>query len=316
MEPQHSLGASLHFSTRSLAPAKRLGALRELFERSVCMEIQAPPGRPVDMEIRQFPGMRRACMVSPLTANATRPAQRLADGDDTICMIIKTGGEMSLAQRSGINIPGEGDAVLLVYRQPAVLQFEGTTYLSVRVPFAALAPMADLDAAAGRCIRRDTQALGLLRGYLASLPERFASMELCRLAATHVYDLMALSIGATRDAQEIASQRGVRAARYEAICADIERDPGVSIAELAARQEITPRYVQLLFEERGTTYSEFVLERRLDSARRMLVSPRYARWSILAISLEAGFADLSHFNRRFKRRFLMTPREMRASRLA
>jgi AraC-like DNA-binding protein len=39
----------------------------------------------------------------------------------------------------------------------------------------------------------------------------------------------------------------------------------------------------------------------------MLTSPRYAAWSITAIALEAGFADASHFNRRFKRRYLMTP---------
>ena len=43
----------------------------------------------------------------------------------------------------------------------------------------------------------------------------------------------------------------------------------------------------------------------------MLAGPRYARWSITAIALEAGFADLSHFNRRFKRRYLTTPSDMR-----
>ena len=43
----------------------------------------------------------------------------------------------------------------------------------------------------------------------------------------------------------------------------------------------------------------------------MLISPRYATWSIAVIALEAGFGDLSHFNRRFKRRYLMTPSDMR-----
>ena len=67
----------------------------------------------------------------------------------------------------------------------------------------------------------------------------------------------------------------------------------------------------MLFEEAGTTFSNFALDRRLDAARGMLTSPRYARWSIAAIALEAGFGDLSHFNRRFKRRYLMTPSDMR-----
>jgi len=34
------------------------------------------------------------------------------------------------------------------------------------------------------------------------------------------------------------------------------------------------------------------------------------------IALEAGFGDLSHFNRSFKRRYLMTPSDMRRQSLA
>jgi AraC-like DNA-binding protein len=67
----------------------------------------------------------------------------------------------------------------------------------------------------------------------------------------------------------------------------------------------------MLFEDIGTTFSEFVIDRRLDAARGMLTSPRHAAWSITAIALEAGFGDLSHFNRRFKRRYLMTPTDLR-----
>jgi AraC-like DNA-binding protein len=44
----------------------------------------------------------------------------------------------------------------------------------------------------------------------------------------------------------------------------------------------------------------------------MLTSPRYATWSVTAIALEAGFGDLSYFNRRFKRRYQMTPSDQRA----
>jgi AraC-like DNA-binding protein len=68
----------------------------------------------------------------------------------------------------------------------------------------------------------------------------------------------------------------------------------------------------MLFEEAGTTFSDFALERRLDAARSMLTSPRYATWSITSIAFEAGFGDLSHFNRRFKRRYFMAPSDMRA----
>jgi len=43
----------------------------------------------------------------------------------------------------------------------------------------------------------------------------------------------------------------------------------------------------------------------------MLRSPRYAGWSIAGIAFEAGFKDLSHFNRRFRRRCGVTPSEFK-----
>jgi AraC-like DNA-binding protein len=251
-------------------------------------------------------------MLSSLTARMTRPAPMLADGEDTVCLMMKTGGHMALKQGRQEGIPGIGDAVLLVYREPALLEFVQTTYLSVRVPFAALSMLgSNVGAAAARRIPGDTEALALLRSYVATMPERIDDPGLARLAATHVYDLIALAIGATGEGRELAQRRGVRAARLEAIKADLARDATLDIGQLAARHGISPRYIQMLFEDAGTTFSEFVLERRLSTAREMLNSPRYRSWSIAAIALEAGFNDLSHFNRRFKRRFSTTPTEAR-----
>ncbi|MBN9267807.1 MAG: helix-turn-helix transcriptional regulator [Hyphomicrobium sp.] len=225
--------------------------------------------------------------------------------------MMKTGGHMALTQGRREGVPEIGDGVLLVYREPALLQFVDTTYVSIRVPFSAIAPLANVESAAAQCIRGNTEALSLLRSYVANLPERIADPQLGRLSAAHIYDLIALAIGTTAEGGEIASRRGVRAARLEAIKADLIGNATLSLDQLAARQGISPRYVQMLFEEAGTTFSDFVLERRLEAARRMLTSPRYSTWSITTIALEAGFGDLSHFNRRFKQRYRMTPGDMR-----
>jgi AraC-like DNA-binding protein len=304
--------AAIHFSTQQLAPAARLPALRDLFDRSVQLEIDAEPGQAVEMTMALVPGVRRARMLSSLTARMNRPTPMLADGEDTVCLMVKTGGHLAVRQGRREGVPQVGDGVLLVYREPASLQFVKASYLSVRVPFSALALANNVSAAAARCIPRDTEALSLLRAYVASMPDKVADPQLVRLYATHVYDLISLAIGATEEGRHLASQRGVRAARREAIRADLIRDPRVSLDQLAAQQGVSPRYVQMLFEEDGTTFSEFALERRLDMARAMLTSPRYGTWSVTAIALEAGFGDISYFNRRFKRRFLMTPTDVRA----
>jgi AraC-like DNA-binding protein len=302
---------ALRIATSSLPAARRLPALRELFDRSIGMEIAAANGQSVDLQINAVPGLRRARMLRPFTARAARPAARVADGDDTVCLMVKSGGQMSLRQGHHEAVPDVGDGVLLVYRQPSQLSFENATYLSVRVPFHALAMLVDVEAAAGRRIPGHSAALILLRRYVESLPDRLADPVLGGLVATHVYDLMALAIGATGEGRELARSRGVRAARLEAIKADLAGDVSLSIVEIARRQGVTPRYVQALFEEQGTTFGEFVIERRLDAARAMLRSPRYTGWSIAGIAFEAGFKDLSHFNRRFRRRFGATPSELR-----
>jgi len=305
--------ASLHFSTRALPVSKRLPALRELFDRSIQLEIDAEPGQAVEMEMLLAPGLRRARMLSSLTARVARPAPMLADGEDTICLMMKTGGHMSVTQGRREGVPQVGDGVLLVYREPARLQLVDTTYVSVRVPFTAISMLAkNVEAAAALRIPRDIEALSLLRAYVANLPKRIADPQLGRLSATHIYDLISLAIGATEEGREIAKERGVRAARLEAIKTDLIQNAAINLDQLAMRQGISPRYIQMLFETTGTTFSEFALERRLDAARRMLASPRYATWSVTAIALEAGFGDISYFNRCFKRHYLMTPSEFRA----
>lgn len=307
----HGACSSLRIATGALPPERRLPALRDLFDRSIGMEIAAEKGQPVDLQVCAVPGLRRARMLRPFTARAVRHATRLSDGDDTVCLMVKGSGQMALRQGRHEAIPGVGDGMLLVYRQPSQLSFHDATYLSVRVPLESLAMLVDVEAAAGCRIPGDTAALVLLRSYVESLPDRLADPVLGGLVATHVYDLMALAIGAKGDGREIARGRGVRAARLEAIKADLTRDASLSIDEIARRQGVSTRYVQILFEEQGATFGEFVTERRLDLARSMLRSPRYAGWSIAGIAFEAGFRDLSHFNRRFRRRFGVTPSEFR-----
>jgi AraC-like DNA-binding protein len=54
-----------------------------------------------------------------------------------------------------------------------------------------------------------------------------------------------------------------------------------------------------------------VLEHRLVHAHRTLKSPRFAGHTVSAIAFAAGFGDLSHFNRSFRRRFGASPTEVR-----
>lgn len=171
----------------------------------------------------------------------------------------------------------------------------------------------DLEDTCTRLVPRGTEALRLLRAYIANLREYadIADPTLCKVIATHIYDLMALAIGATRDGRQIAMARGVRAARMKAIKPDFATNPSLGLAAIAARQRVTPRYVQMLFEERGQSFTDYAMEQRLVGAYRMLRDDQFRHLTIAAIAYRAGFGDLSHFNRNFKRRFGTTPTELR-----
>ncbi len=98
------------------------------------------------------------------------------------------------------------------------------------------------------------------------------------------------------------------------ICARLG-DGEFSVAEVAKRQRVTPRDVHKLFENEGLTFSSFVLGQRLARARRMLSDPGFADLTIGSVAFDAGFGDLSYFNRTFRRRYGATPGEIRQSTL-
>jgi len=116
-----------------------------------------------------------------------------------------------------------------------------------------------------------------------------------------------------------ASGRKIRrpgAIRLQAIKADIvdhasSRD--LTMAALAARHRVTPRYIRKLFEAEGQTFSKFLLDERLARARLLLADPRSSGETIRAIAYACGFGDVSYFNRVFRRRHGATPSEVRAA---
>jgi AraC-like DNA-binding protein len=165
-------------------------------------------------------------------------------------------------------------------------------------------------------IPRHTEALNLLTNYARPLldDQTLATPDLRRLVVAHVHDLIALALGATRDAADVARCGGVQAARLRSARAYIMENSGnqnLSIAMVAAHLGVSPRYLQKLFENEDCTFSAFLLGQRLVQAHRMLTSPKFDQCKVSAIAYDAGFGDLSYFNRCFRRRYGATPRDVR-----
>lgn len=108
-------------------------------------------------------------------------------------------------------------------------------------------------------------------------------------------------------------------ARLIAIKADIGRNlihGDVSLAAVAARHGLSFRSVQRLFEREALTFTGFVLSQRLAYAYQLLVGAREDDRTICDTAFDAGFNDLSYFNRTFRRRYGVTPSEVREMSIA
>jgi AraC-like DNA-binding protein len=310
-----------HISTIDLPERDRLAMWREYFGRKVIgLDFEPLPDVPFRVELtgRRLPALdMMSVRNSPM--RVTRTKELVADGDDSFALGLALAGGGTTSGRDRELILNNSDTVLVSYAESATFVHPvPTRFISLRMSRAALTPLVPkVDDAVMRVIPRNTDALRLLTSYVNLLGDHaLATPELRRLAATHVYDLVALTIGATRDVANLAAGRGVRAARLCAIKADIIDNlarQDLSIGTVAARQGVTPRYVQVLFEDEGTTFSEFVLGQRLVRANRMLTDWRFAGWTITTIAFEAGFGDLSYFNRAFRRLYAASPSEVRAA---
>ena len=120
----------------------------------------------------------------------------------------------------------------------------------------------------------------------------------------------------TRQLATPAKESGTvtQAAILHRICQAIERrldDPDLTPARVAEIEGISERYLQKLFEGTGSSFTNYVRERRLQRSWADLANPAESHHSISEIAYRNGFSDSAHFSRTFRNRFGMSPRDFR-----
>jgi AraC-like DNA-binding protein len=305
------------FLSEDLPPADRLPSYRDVVGRILArMDIQ-PVGESFSCNARFY--RLRDLRILSIAGSAVRVnrTREMAEGRDQVALVMYLEGVATLSQRGREVSVTRGGSVLFSTADPLRIDRTTARFVCVGVPMAVLAPvLSNPDAALMSVVPSSIEPLRLLAGYIDLLIEDSIlaeTTELRRLAVNHVHDLIALALGATRDAAEIAAGRGLRAARMRAIKADIAQNLAgdVTVAALSMRHRISPRYIRKLFEAENTSLSQFVRGQRLTRVHRMLADPLHADRTIADIALAVGFGDLSTFNREFRRRFGVTPSDVR-----
>lgn len=89
--------------------------------------------------------------------------------------------------------------------------------------------------------------------------------------------------------------------------ADHLGDIELSVAKVASVVGVSERHLARLFTETGTPPSAYILDRRLELARRLLTDQAEAPSSIAAVAHRCGFASQAYFARAYKARHAVTP---------
>lgn len=318
--PLSNASTTFRFSLKEIPERQRREVATEVAGRAIAnLDLTPLTGDlQMEMESRLLPGVTIAdTRLSPHRAESGY--ERSRDNDDFAlhwCRVPAKG----FAQQFGKEFGTDGSAVLLSCADRITCDTHETLrHVTVRLQRSVLLPMVPkAEAALMRPVPAENEALRLLTSYLDSLRalgHAATGADFAHTAAMHIADLVALAVGTNRDAAELASKRGLHAARLNAVKRWVLAQlgsPELSIRTAAAAAGLSPRSLQLLFEIEGTTFSKYVLRERLALAHRRLSMLQFEKRTIGEIAYDCGFGDLSHFTRDFRRVYGKTPSDVRS----
>jgi AraC-like DNA-binding protein len=309
------------WSTEMLPERTRFSTFRDEFARqNLALDVIDHSGGRPRINVTYLPlGAVGVCSIVATPMEFIRHKHHLKNSRDHFGLNIVETGPVQFANAGQERVYDAGSACLIDRGRPLrVFGPQGASVRYVTVQAAALKSLvAHPEDLSGRAVRPGP-AFSLLDGYLRSLAslEEPPSSELASAIGVHLLDLVAATLGPTAEAANIVTERGVKAARLQAILAEVARrfsDPNFDLDNVAGALGLSRRYVQKLFEGTGKSFTEHLAGCRLERAFAMLTDPHHLHLAIIDIAFGVGFGDVSHFNRMFRRRFGETPSGVRAA---
>lgn len=250
--------------------------------------------------------------------DTVRTPSLVRDGDDSLLLLLLTDGQACYRSDREEERLAVGDAIICdCSLSGAYNLLTPASFLTVKLARRELVGLLPKSIRlSGRRLNGDPVALRLLFEYLAGTYD----IDLSRSPGAeqayknHVLALATLALGVAGEHREHAEKNGAQAVRRAAIMRDMQaymEDPALDATTIALRLGITPRYVHVLLQPTGLTFSEHLLDARLARAGECLRDPGQRERRIADIAHQVGFRDLSHFNRAFRRKFGGTPTDIR-----
>ncbi|MDJ0514001.1 MAG: helix-turn-helix domain-containing protein [Methyloceanibacter sp.] len=248
-----------------------------------------------------------------------RKAEVAASDIDDLFVGLQLGGSIEATAGDREDVLKPGEIWILDPSRPFTHRCTNCRHVSWRLPRslverrlgrAARLPM--------RKLRAEDPATQLLAAMLKSLPARATAMD--DIGASDITDqaLDLLTLAVIGDEHHSATFRAYarQAARFR-LSATIEThlfDARLKPAEIAEKAGISPRYANKILAAEDTSLERRIFERRLARTRAVLDNSLFDFRPLSEIAHSHGFTSLSHFSRRFKEEYGITPSDYRRQR--
>lgn len=227
-------------------------------------------------------------------------------------------GELKVEQAGQVNFAKRGDFVVYDSATPVTLtERVGSHYEDIAILIAKdrFSSIQDANRHFGNVVlghhKLSRPLLDCLRSITANVPTM--SPEEWKALFNAIVSLLPMAVGCFGEGRSDAPAEAAQVA-LRRIMAYIDRNldkRDLSASAVAKEFNISTRYVQQLFAVSGTTFSAFVLARRLDYVRTDMLSPTCRKLPMDILIARWGFDDQTTFAQAFRKRFACDPRDFR-----
>lgn len=308
----------LLLDTATLPPEHRVDAFRAAFDRASapCRIEHLDPGERVRsrMHLWQF-GAADLFTADASGFRLVRTPRHVGMGSaPVVALAVQAHGVGRFRQFGTDRLVRAGDLMLSDLTAPYEFSWTGSGgSRAFHVPYERLGLPPDV-VRAGAARLPASPLHGLVRDHLEQLAGRAGELSAdpgaAALGAATVELVRALLVSAAgREDLGRAVREDTLVTRVRAYAGRQLGDPAVTPQVLAAAHNVSLRRLYQAFADEGLSLEQWLIGQRLEAARAALVSPSGLHRSIEATARSCGFRSASHFTRRFRQAYGVTPRE-------
>lgn len=308
----------LLLDTTGLIPDERVDGFRTAMgQASVPCRIEHL-GRVEDLEARMHLWTFGQANLFTVDATGFRlvrtPAHVRMEAPATVALAVQPHGRGRFSQFGVDQVVGPGELMLSDLTAPYEFAWSGTGgSRAFQIPYEQLGLPVDVVRRAGERLRA-SPLHALVLAHLQFLAERADELAsdpgAAALGSATVELVRALLVSAAGDerlARPIPAGTLVAAVRtYVGLHL---RDPDLRPERIARAHNVSVRQLYKACAEAGMSLEQWVIEQRLEAARAELVTPAGLRRPVAVTARLCGFRDASHFSRRFRTAYGLTPRD-------